>query len=285
MPGRYHRNESHPYPYVITEPPTLDQEVLQAMKSYPLQVEDFIRIECLMRSEKVFDLYKRRKQQLNPGELDELQSHYAVQDGWGVLEGAHHRLLDPDYNAQTERSEIPAEAWVKPEAILDIRALMRIRPEIDIKNALQAVGAQYLCWLININYPPESLVRVMRSSLKEAHAQVPQPNPLPPFVSRFNENGSFETVWLKPRRAREKSKNIDLRTWLEYLKYYDYRRRDGLTYGQAAENVRPVPKRRSKPASEARKKAYGIAKKGYRAVEKLISKLEKPTSPAFLSLR
>ncbi len=56
---------------------------------------EFFRIEALLRSKKVMEVYRRtyKKYTKTNRTTDKLFMDFAVHDGWNVLNGSHHQLI------------------------------------------------------------------------------------------------------------------------------------------------------------------------------------------------
>jgi|APIni6443716594_1056825.scaffolds.fasta_scaffold3686889_1 hypothetical protein len=76
------------YPYSI--PPVACPAKDMSQKLNPWRVLEFFRVEALLRSQKVMDLYK------DNGTDEQFRSLYKVEKGWEVLRGAHHVYLSLD---------------------------------------------------------------------------------------------------------------------------------------------------------------------------------------------
>ncbi len=166
--------DQQPLTYQLPDLPTVEPQTLKELKKYPEQVEEFIRIEALLRSETVKDLYARQRTS-NDTEMDLLQWTYAVEFGWKVLEGAHWVYLDPKYSSKFNArrlpwlKRIPESVWIKGDKvgqgeILDLAQLAKVQPPIVLPPE-----SEYHYLLIAKSCPPSNVLKALTPFLTQAH--------------------------------------------------------------------------------------------------------------------
>ncbi len=183
MAGRPHKNELHQYPYRIPDPPKLNEETVRALKSRRDHVCEFLRVEALPRSSRVWALFSARRD----GQPDALRERYGVGDGWEVLIGAQHRYLD----ARTPLADPRLHGtWVVERMVLDFRAFLEREPEAAAEALRSLLLDRYhLLWMIDPSYPPEAVIKAIRPYLQSAHKAAPSRIPLPRRVKHVAKDG------------------------------------------------------------------------------------------------
>lgn len=146
-------NQKIPEPYLWDIPPASFPEADKENELDPWNVLEFLRIEALLRSPQVMELFKRNSEYHEemqkyltleesgqaitsyPSTLalkDKLFLDYKVVDGWQVLAGSHHRLLSPDSMKLTFTSLDEADDQKEVAAELEIfsssSGLLNLRP-------------------------------------------------------------------------------------------------------------------------------------------------------------
>ena len=85
-----HGIKRRPYPYRISPVDCPDGATLKRLD--PWQVQEFFRVELLLRSQSVMDLYK--SEEISPTSSIRLLFQYGF--GWDVLQGEPHHCLTPN---------------------------------------------------------------------------------------------------------------------------------------------------------------------------------------------
>jgi hypothetical protein len=186
-------------------------------KCDPAAVLEWLRIECLLRSPTVRQLYKERPRHVLPmytttttktgrkyrkkptpqsiefqgGELEEL---YGIQYGWHILEGHHHELL----------GNINIDAG----AVVDLQVLTKLKPAtVQVEEYLLLGDPRFLCLRFNVTVP----FYVLQAELKRQYDA--RQTALPPTAEKVK---------------------INLKTWLAYLRWHDWHTINNLSAGQIA---------------------------------------------------
>ncbi len=252
------------YPYDIPPPP-LNQIAKKFNRRELWNALEFFRIEALLRSKKVWTLFRkapRRRRKAKPevksvhqwivlfgqnkfklrGNSSSivpeqiwdktLRNRFALGDGWAILVGSHHRhlklnrtLIPVQNEKATEHSSIHLS-----DGILDLSALARRHNSSFNREGLKEDQKRFLYLRIDCAVAPENTVKVLRRLLQDRHKDVTLPMEKP----SVDPNTWEQTIPFHPR----KNPPIDkVHIWLKYLQCYDLRHRDGLTYGAIGTQV------------------------------------------------
>ena len=199
--------EPDPYPYeipaVIVNP---EAEVTKNLN--PWAVQEFFRIEAWLRSKIVMDLYRTEGRTTE----SDVKLMVKCRFNWNVLEGSHHRYLE----ATSGRDTVVPGIWV-----LTAKDLMWLAGALSsfAEDQSSTLKQQFFQWVHDEVYwlcvdpalPPEVALKVIRPILAQ--------------------HGKASRTELKEPR------HFDLLTWLAYLRCYDLRVRDGITYDDIGESV------------------------------------------------
>src|SRR5262245_10369759 len=143
----------HPYPYDITPvecPPAAVSKSLNRR-----DVLEFFRVEALLRSERVMQLYEQTIENLdyNDPRTDTLLMKYAVYGGWSVVYGEHHCILFPDQMREIKRNNA---FHFQSDGILDLSSVLNSPDErVDLPSE-----PEFLLSEINKNEPRYLWVRI-----------------------------------------------------------------------------------------------------------------------------
>ncbi len=279
-------NPPKPCPYDLPPAPQLGPESLKKLD--PWNALKFFHVEALLRSEAVWDLYRkasRRKGNSDPqvrslelwlflfgGDKPKLKLRgkasaamrrllgdgtlryrFSVDDGWAVLLGSHHRFLTSCLCA-------PSPLFWISEGILDLAALHR-SPDLyfDLKY-LQEEQSRYLYLRIDGAVAPYGNIGALEPVLRKRYEALSLPVEKPTIDPRTG-------VCTHPFHPRKHPRIKDAHTWLEYFQCYD-RRQSGLKPKEIAERVYPNDIN-----------ALDKAKLGIRRVGKLIQAAEQNDWP------
>ena len=226
-------------PYKIPPVTCPSDQDLQRLDSW--RTLEFFRIEALLRSERIWALWKRargsvvelaKKFRSGEGTLqellqkDRLMSEYHVFFGWNAIFGYHHQWLSPDYGPPPERyygiSHVK-DLLNHPSTPITTEAFRRI---------VEGSEPRFMWLAIETIFPPNTILRWLRKELTARHRQNVAANRRP-SVSVWKDHLYADS----PHDPRRKAPIRDVRTWLDYFKCYDLRHAEGLEYGPIAERV------------------------------------------------
>ena len=254
---------------------------------------EFFRIEALLRSKTVIDLYRMTHKRSNKkkNQTNTLMDTYKVVGGWRVLDGVHHRFfLHQDHQELLEmrsQSEIDLEPWERWEApgianlgrIIEhdqsyfdyILETLKTPSKFGLKRKPRAL------WLaVDPARSPASLLRGMKSILQKEHQQykitkgrIEDPFLEPPWP--------WPTNW-EPYRDPRKPPPIygvkGIKTWLDYIRCYDLRY--NLPQGQTQPSFGMIA---ALVYGKNTRKTYERAEQGCKRVGQLIEAAEKNQWP------
>ena len=203
--------ESQPNPYPYTIPPATYPESATIETLNPWHVQEFFRIELLLRSRTVMSMYRPEETALqSPGSLT-LMLRYGF--GWYVLQGAPYHSLKPHTGPL---GAIPGLSTFSPEEFtLLLQMLQNLSTTLsDTERHIMGehFRTRFFCAFIDPNLPPDLVMKAL----------------LPVFTQRHHERQSA-----LPSRPY----TFNIPTWLDYLACYDLRVANGLTYGEIAQRV------------------------------------------------
>jgi len=248
--------KAQPYPYEIPSIEYLKEKLLQNLD--PWKVQDFLKIEALLRSKKVAKLYKETFSSKKPGILqtDSLYMNYFVYPGWGVLKGFHHRLIMCDKMLKFIMKDQP----YYDSGVIDLRTtLCKALPERkemflqSLKKMMHSDDPKNLFLEIDATYPTRDILNALRKLIAQQKEQI--------------KNTPDDSPWFRPRLIKanlsqgNKPKHVlklDAKTWIDYFRCYDLHRNEGRSYGRIAIQVYDDSKKED------------LAKKAYKRVHKLI---------------
>jgi hypothetical protein len=199
-----------PYPYTIpavTVHP--DPEVTKNLN--PWAIQEFFRIEAWLRSKIVMELYRTEGRTTE----SDVKLMVKCRFNWNVLEGSHHRYLEAGNNRDT----VVPGIWIL--SVKELTWLARALSPAE-KAATSTLNQEIRQWVHDDVYwlcvdpalPPEVAVKVIRPILAQHH---------------------------KPSRdALKEPRAFDLVTWLDYLRCYDLRVREGISYDEIGGRVYPA---------------------------------------------
>jgi len=208
------------YPYTIQPIPLggvplkkVAKSALADSKLNPLQVEEFFRIEALLRSMEMMDLYRKHKAEADREVLayrkakgyvsfvmgNLLWKRFDIPDGWTILAGAHHRLI--------------LKEWlIVPSGITDLR---EFRPDLREKDPKAWIDhlldnpSRFLLLALDLSQPAKALLNRLYPILIKRH--------------------------MKTKKPRQ----YDVQVWANYFKCYDLHVDQELTYRDIAAEVYP----------------------------------------------
>jgi len=173
------------YPYTIPPLPTFFPQALTHHDMW--NALEFFRIEALLRSKKVMEVYRRtyKKYIKTDRTTDKLFIDFAVFDGWNVLNGSHHKLIT------IEPIGIHQLFYTPDCGIEDLRwGIVEYSKTIYESNDslvhwLKGVydmylDEQYLTLRIDTAYPPDRILKALKIELERRHKtekkMFPSPN-------------------------------------------------------------------------------------------------------------
>ena len=214
--------EPNPYPYTIPHATCPGPATIKKLD--PWHVQEFIRIELLLRSRTVMAMYHPEETALySPGSLT-LILRYGF--GWYVLQGAPYHCLKPHTGPL---GAIPGLSTFSPEEFTLLLQLLQNLSATLSDTERQVMGehfrTRFFCAFIDPNLPPDLVMKAL----------------LPVFTQRHHERQSS-----LPRRPYA----FNISTWLNYLACYDFRVANGLTYGEIAQRVYQKKGSRSRDQAE-----------------------------------
>lgn len=237
-----------PYPYEI--PPVTCPKIMPN----PWHALEFLRIEALLRSPTLHKLYRRKTKYIH--------EKYSI--GWYVLKGGHHSWLVP----QDELEPGNPQGW-GDKGLRDIGAIAKhLLPEQleALKGDITADDSHLMYVEINPAFPPKTILEALRPILAERHKTTSDERGITRRIRhldhRLNPYG-----WIIPFHTRIKPPIRDIKTWLNYLRCYDLRHCQGLSFGQIAKQVYGNYLKRD------------LAEKAYVRVARLIQAAEKNDWP------
>ena len=220
--------EQKDYPYAILPVTCPDPET--AKKLDPWSVQEFFRIEFLLRSNTVMELF--RTQGTHPKSSAQLLWQYQIP--WTVLDGAHHGYLTL---RPGQVGPIPGMSILNfrdlYETLAILSQLLSTQSEDQKQQALQKFEQRFLCLLIGPTLPPALIQKALQ----------------PLLVERYKSVG---------KASFKKPKKFDVKTWLQYLACYDWRVTKGATYGVIAERI--YQKKGARPRDRAEKAVDRVTK-------------------------
>lgn len=230
------------YPYPLPELSPLDPQAVKNVT--PWAVLEVLRIEALLRSKTVMELYRSEGPRLESSV--KLMLRYRV--NWSVLEGSHYRYLDAPSSLEAAAPGI----WV-----LSLNNLMWLAGALSMLAEKESGDLQELffhwvrsetIWLsIDGSLPPDVVIKTLRPILAQ------------------RSKAARESSW-EPTQA-------DLLAWLDRFRCYDLRFRDGRSYEEIGQIVYAL-------AAEAG--GADGAKKAVMAVRHLIDAAEQHAWPPAL---
>lgn len=201
--------EQSPYPYTIPRATYPDPVTTKPLD--PWHVQEFFRIELLLRSRTVMSMYHPEETAVqSPGNLT-LMLRYGF--GWYVLQGAPYHCLKPHTGPI---GAIPGLSTFSPEALTLLLQMWQHLSTTLSDTERQVMGEQFrrrfFCAFIDPNLPPDLVMKALSPVLTQRHHEGQSSLPRRPY--KFN-----------------------IPTWLNYLTCYDLRVAEGLTYGKIAQRV------------------------------------------------
>jgi len=273
--------KAQPYPYVIPSIEYLKEWDLKHLK--PWDVQEFFRVEALLRSPKVAKLYKETYTPPKPKEnrhlrTDSLFINYQVWPGWSVLKGkAHHYRFDVNRLSEYAKFQpYHASGIYDLKVIPGVDYLNQDWPAGKMRNVALFLGDQILSedpklihLTIDATYPTQKILSTLRKIIglqKEKIKNTPDASPW--FQHRYLKSGRLQ--FTKPKHVLK----LDAKTWIDYFLCYDLRHCGAKTFGQIARKV----------YGDAKK--YEVAEHAYKRVCTLIQYAETknwPPPPNFLN--
>jgi len=226
------------YPYNI--PPSFCPPPDVLKKADPWYVLEFLRIEALLRSDDVCQLYKDTFAQWNDENQfsDTMFIEHGVFWGWHILDAAHHAYLVP---AAMEELDRLSGRLHDDAGISDLQAFFRNRIKMGFPFKEDAVmvcermvndDPRYIWIRIDAAQAPHSVLAALEEKLKRLHKTVEIP--VRQATIGILKESRFVEV---PHHPRKPPPIRDLPSWLKYFMCYDLRTINGLTYGQIAQRV------------------------------------------------
>lgn len=217
------RSEPNPYPYTIPHATCPDPATTETLD--PWHVQEFFRIELLLRSRTVMAMYHPEETALQSRSNLTLMLRYGF--GWYVLQGAPYHCLKPQPGPI---GAIPGLSTVTPEEftllLQVLETLSTTLSDTERQFMYEQFRARFFCAFIDPTLPPDLVIKALVPVLKQRHQEGQSSLPTQPY--KFN-----------------------ITTWLDYLACYDLRVANGLTYGEIAERV--YQKKGARPRDQAEK--------------------------------
>jgi hypothetical protein len=264
------------YPFDLPSLPELDREKARLLDQRDMQ--RFFYIEALLRSEVVEDLHRQatlrtRRRGTAPSEKklslwmfllvenrqklrgeanapmrrllwdESLRERFAVDAGWAVLLGAHHRYLRPR-----------KEPFNLGEGIVDLSHLSQKHPDLllRLKDYIDKSPSRHLCVMIDTAIVSSYDFRVLKEIVRQHQQQ------------EFSDS------------EQQKAPHIsDACAWLSYLHDYDLHVLKGLSLDQVGERTHGAPKAGTAKARDKRDNARRVVKRAVKNVKGLIASAEK----------
>jgi hypothetical protein len=195
------------YPFAI--PPVHYPDNDNASKLNVWNVQEFFRIELLLRSKTVQTIY--RMGATGPESNVVLGLTYGFT--WDVLQGSHHRYLRVSSGPADTIPGLSVMTFQKLASMLETLGQFRSKlPDEFRTQVVKNMHARFLGLLIDPAIPPDTVLSAIRPTVEERHKTS------------------------NPSRVK-KPYPFDVPTWLGYLSCYDLRIAQGLTFGQIAKHV------------------------------------------------
>ena len=189
------------HPYRI--PPVSCPDAATLKRLDPWHVQEFFRVELLLRSQPVMDLY--RSEEISPTSSMKLLLQYGF--GWEVLGGAPYHCLKPK---KGPLGAIPGlTVWNTDTLAQLIEVLQKLSSGMSVSERQEMMARfqeRFLCLLADPALPPDTVLKALRPELEARHRR-------------------------SKATARGKPRKFDVRTWSDYLACYDLHV-TGLGYGQ-----------------------------------------------------
>lgn len=202
--------EPIPYPYKILPVQCPTPVVLKQLN--PWNVQEFFRVELLLRSRTLMDSYRTSP----PSPENNLLLFWNHGVTWEVLKGAHHRYLSSSTRAQPV---IPGITRITFQELLLHQyvfwKLMESQDETPRHAMMNKIQDHFFGFWIDPSLPPTLVLQGLRAAVDE----------------RYRATGS--AAGHKPIRPY----GFTVRTWLDYLNCYDLRMTKGLQYGEITRQV------------------------------------------------
>jgi hypothetical protein len=216
--------ESKPnsYPYAIPPATYPDPATIRTLD--PWHVQEFIRIELLLRSRTVMSMYHPEETALQSPSNLTLMLRYGF--GWYVLQGAPYHSLKPHTGPL---GAIPGlSTFSSEEFTLLLQILQNLSTTLS-DTERHVMGEHFRTWFfcafIDPNLPPALVTKALLPVLKQRH---------------------HARQSLRPRQPYK----FHITTWLDYLACYDLRVANGLTYGEITQRVYQKKGARSRDQAE-----------------------------------
>ena len=221
--------EPKPYPYTIPHATCPGPATMKKLDAW--HVQEFFRIELLLRSRTVMAMYHPEETALQSPNNLTLMLRYGF--GWYVLQGAPHHCLKPQAGPI---GAIPGLSTFSPEELILLLNILKNRSTTLSDTERQVMSEQFrtrfFCAFIDPHLPPELVMKALWPVLNQRHQAE---SSLPHKLYKF-----------------------DIQTWLDYLACYDLRVAQGLTYGEIAECV--YQKKGPPPRDQAEKAVARVTK-------------------------
>jgi len=246
--------KAQPYPYEIPSIEYLKERDPKLLN--PWFVQEFFRIEALLRSPKVMKLYtktysisKKRK-----STTDCLYENYLVNPGWSALTGFHHAYL-PDPRNITRVGD-PRIFELRSSGIRDLKSCHKNYSEEEewqwLKESILSGNPKSLYLEIDVSCPTNKIISALRKLISEQKIQIKNSpddsewfetqyvtkEDQDKFISQIPKDikGKFN-IKLRPWKNPKTLIDFDVETWIDYFRCYDLRQCKDKTYGQIAGKV------------------------------------------------
>ena len=214
--------ETTNYPYSILTVKCLNPEELKKVDLWSIQ--EFFRIEFLLRSKSVMSLYRTH------GATPECSVLLLLEFGfpWTVLQGSHHDFLTL---RPGQTRPIPGVSIFNfkglYQSFMVLSKFLSTQTEEQKCQVLERFDQRFLALICDPTISPSLIQEAITPILEDRYQSVGQP-------------------------AQRRPLRFDVPTWLKYLACYDLRLVEGRTYGEIAASVYaetgPNPRDRSEKA-------------------------------------
>lgn len=184
---------------------------------------------------------------------DTFRERFAINDGWAVLLGSHHRLLIP--------KDTKSSIWIS-DGILDLSAL-----------------AQTTSYVLNPEYLQSSQSRFLFVRIDRAYLHYTISKGLEPYLGKHEPTElsapAFDKttgICMFPYDPQKDPPVNDPGAWLKYFQCYDLRERPGklLSHGDVGRLVYGAPAGRSERSVKKRQSLYDHVKRACTKVKRLM---------------
>jgi hypothetical protein len=229
------------YPYQI--PPLEYLKESNPNKLDPWEVQEFFRIESLLRSSEVIQLYKKTYSPAEKGHAltDSLYIKYRVVPGWLVLRGYHHSLMR-EYPRGKDSETQP----FRRSGLTDLRTSHKRNSTTPdggekswqyLKSSILSNDPRFIYLRIDASYPTKIIMEALRKRIKQQKNEIEEtPDDSEWFRNQYKEPRPGTSFSHIQRRSKTVYK-FDVPAWIDYFTCYDLRHFEAKTFGVIARKV------------------------------------------------